>query len=551
MAQTPSWDGLVDRYFEQADFHFNPSGGTSAGFHQYDSQLEDYSLNTIKQRAVVLRQFEREVSGFPVAKLSPDQAADREIVLGTIRSALLDLEAIRGWETNPDRYSSTASNAVFVIMSRSYAPQPERLRAVIARERQMPKMFENARVNLKNPPRIYTQVAIEQLPGIISFFRKDVPLAFSGVKDEALLAQFHETNAIVIRELERYEAFLQNDVLARSKGDFRLGAENYRKKLLYDEMVDIPLDKLLQIGYANLRQNQELFRETAKKINPGKTPREILTAAEKDHPTAAGLLPAFHDTLGGLRAYIVKHKIVTIPASVPPIVEETPPFMRALTSASMDTPGPYEKVAKEAYFNVTPPEKDWTPARVEDLLESFNRGVITSTSIHETYPGHYVQFLWVQSAPSKVRKLLGASSNSEGWAHYCEQMMIDEGYGAGDLKLRLGQLQDALLRNARFVVGIDMHTGKMTFDQAVEFFVKEGMQTRNTSEQEAKRGTSDPTYLYYTLGKLEIMKLREDYKAMRGSQYSLQEFHDRFLSQGFPPVKVVRRAMLGNDSPVL
>ncbi len=217
----------------------------------------------------------------------------------------------------------------------------------------------------------------------------------------------------------------------------------------------------------------------------------------------------------------------------------------------MDTPGPYEKVAKEAYFNVTPTEKDWTPSHVEDYLEMFNRGVVTSTSIHETYPGHYVQFLWVQSAPSKVRKLLGASSNSEGWAHYCEQMMIDEGYGAGDLKLRLGQLQDALLRNARYIVGIEMHTGQMTFDQAVEFFVKEGMQTRSTAEIESKRGTSNPTYLYYTLGKLEILKLREDYKKMRGASYSLREFHDTFLKQGFPPVRIVRREMLGNDSPVL
>jgi uncharacterized protein (DUF885 family) len=200
---------------------------------------------------------------------------------------------------------------------------------------------------------------------------------------------------------------------------------------------------------------------------------------------------------------------------------------------------------------VTLPEKNWTPAHVEEHLEMFNRGVITSTSIHETYPGHYVQFLWVQSAPSKVRKLLGANSNSEGWAHYCEQMMLDEGYGAGDLKLRLGQLQDALLRNARYIAGIQMHTGQMTYDQAVEFFVKEGMQTRSTAEVESKRGTSNPTYLYYTLGKLEILKLREDYRKMRGASFSLQEFHDTFLKQGFPPIKIVRRAMLGNDSPVL
>ncbi|HEY3825895.1 MAG TPA: DUF885 domain-containing protein [Bryobacteraceae bacterium] len=550
-AQTQSWDALVDRFFDQADFHFNPSAGTSAGFHQYDAMLEDFSLPSIRQEVSVLKQYEREVQNFPAAKLAPEQAADREIVLGFIRSTLLDIESIRAWEKNPDHYSSTASNAVFTIMSRNFAPQDERLKTVIARERQMPKMFEAARANLNNPPRIYTEVALEQLPGIVSFFQKDVPLAFNAVKDQALLKQFHEANATVIRELERYEAFLKNDVLPRSKGDFRIGAESYRKKLLYDEMVDIPLDKLLQIGYANLRQNQEAFRETAKKIDPGKTPQQILDAAEKDHPAADKLLDAFRNTLGGLRTYITAHRIVTIPSPVMPIVEETPPFMRALTTASMDTPGAYEKVAKEAFFNVTLPEKDWTPSHIQEHLEMFNRGVITSTSIHETYPGHYVQFLWVQSAPSKVRKLLGANSNAEGWAHYCEQMMIDEGYGGGDLKLRLGQLQDALLRNARYIVGIQMHTGQMTFDQAVGFFVKEGMQTHSTAEVESKRGTSDPTYLYYTLGKLEILKLREDYKKMSGASFSLQEFHDTFLKQGFPPIKVVRRAMLGNDSPVL
>jgi uncharacterized protein (DUF885 family) len=549
--QTQSWDALVDRFFDQASFHFHPSGGTSAGFHQYDAMLEDFSLESIRQETLALKRFEREVRDFPASKLTPDQIADREMVLGSIRSSLLDIESIRGWETNPDRYSSTASNAVFVIMSRNFAPQDERLKLVTARERQMPKMFEAARANLKNPPRIYTEIAIEQLPGIISFFQKDVPLAFSGVKDRALLDSFHEANATVIRELERYEAFLKNDLLPRSKGDFRIGAVNYRKKLLYDEMVDIPLDRLLQIGYENLRMNQASFRETAKKIDPRRTPEQILEAAEKDHPAADKLLEAFRGTLGGLRAYITAHRIVTIPSPVPPIVEETPPFMRALTTASMDTPGAYEKVAKEAFFNVTLPEKEWTPDHVKEHLEMFNRGVITSTSIHETYPGHYVQFLWVQSAPSKARKLLGANSNAEGWAHYCEQMMIDEGYGGGDLKLRLGQLQDALLRDARYIVGVQMHTGQMTFDQAVDFFVTEGMQTHSTAVVESKRGTSDPTYLYYTLGKLEILKLRDDYRKLRGDAYSLQEFHDTFLKQGFPPIKIVRRAMLGNDSPVL
>jgi Bacterial protein of unknown function (DUF885) len=546
-----TWDALVDRFFDEADFRFNPTAGTSAGFHRYDTQLEDYSRQAILRQVAVLRQYGREIQSFPASNLSREQAADRELVLGTIRSSLLDLESIRTWEKNPDHYSSTATNAVFVIMSRKFAPPDERLKSVIARERQMPKMFADARANLKNPPRVYTEVALEQLPGIVSFFEKDVPLAFGSVKDRALLDQFHQANAAVVQELQSYQTFLKNDLLPQSKGDFRIGADNFRKKLLYDEMVDIPLDRLLQIGYANLRQNQRLFRDTGKKIDPSKTPQQILDAAEKDHPPADKLLDTFRNTLGGLREYIVQHHIVTIPSPAPPIVEETPPFMRALTTASMDTPGPYEKVAKEAFFNVTLPEKNWTPTHIQQHLEMFNRGVITSTSIHETYPGHYVQFLWVPSAPSKVRKLLGASSNAEGWAHYCEQMMIDEGYGGGDLKLRLGQLQDALLRDARYIVGIEMHTGKMTFDQGVGFFVREGMQTPSNARVETKRGTSDPTYLYYTLGKLEILKLRADYRKMRGPSFSLQEFHDNFLKQGFPPIKIVRRAMLGNDSPVL
>src|SRR5438067_1098327 len=341
-SQTSAWDALVDRFFDQVDFRFTPSAGTSAGFHQYDTKLEDFSRESMLQESAMLRRFEEEVAAFPASKLSPEQAADREILLGTIRSSRLDVDVIRAWETNPDRYSSTASNAIFVIMSRKFAPPEERLKSVIERERQMPKLFQAARTYLKNPPRIYTEVALEQLPGIISFFEHDVPLAFNAVKDPTLLDQFHQTNAAAIAELQKYETFLKNDLLPRSKGDFRLGADNYRKKLLYDEMVDIPLERLLEIGYADLRKNQQMFRETAAKIDPHKTPQQILEEAEKDHPAGDKLLDAFRNTLGGLRDYITQHKIATIPSTVAPILEETPPFMRALTSASMDTPGAYE-----------------------------------------------------------------------------------------------------------------------------------------------------------------------------------------------------------------
>jgi len=544
------FDRLVDQYFDDF-FHYNPTQGTSAGFHQYDAQLEDYSLATIAAQIRSLKGHLAKFEHFPANSFTADAAADRDLVIHNIQSQLLSLENIRMWEKNPDVYSGGITNSAFTIMSRNFAPPEERLQSLIARERLMKNVLGEARRNLRNPPHVYTEVALEQLPGIIAFFQKDVPAAFNKVTDRKLLDEFHTSNQAVIGALSEYQAFLKNDLLPRSKGDFRIGPENFSKKLSYDEMVDLPLDEVLEVGYQNLRQNQQAFRATAAKIDAKRSPQEILHDIEKDHPPADRLLQTFRDVLGGIRQFIVDHKIVTIPSTVPPIVEETPPFMRALTFASMDTPGPYEKVAKEAFFNVTLPEANWSREQVEEHMASFNRGTIISTAIHEVYPGHYVQFLWVQRAPSKVRRLIGSGTNAEGWAHYTEQMMLDEGYGAGDLKLRLGQLQDALLRNARYIVGIEMHTGKMTLEQGVEFFMKEGYQTHANSERETKRGTFDPTYLVYTLGKLEILKLREDYRSLRGASFSLAEFHDQFLAQGFPPVKVIRRAMLGNDSPVL
>ncbi|HTC94496.1 MAG TPA: DUF885 domain-containing protein [Terriglobales bacterium] len=560
-APDTNWDALVEEFFNQNYFKFGPTAGTAAGFHQYDPLLEDYSRAAYEKEILSLKEFRSRFEDFDPQKLNEEQQGDRQVALGYIDSTLLNLETLRLWEKNPDQYSSNISSSVFVIMSRNFAPPEERLKSVIAREKLMPKVFVAARANLNNPPKIYTEIALMQVPGIISFFQKDVPEAFKGVHDSALLKEFHASNSAVIHSLENYEKWVKNDLLPRSKGDFRLGAENYSKKLLYDEMVDLPLDRLLEIGMANLRANQQWYKETAALYDSTRTPQQILEEIGKDHPAPDKLLQSFRDVLGGLKTYIEEKKIITIPSEVMPIVEETPPFARALTFASMDTPGPYERKAKEAYFNVTLPEPDWKPEEVEEHMAGFNYGTIISTAVHEAYPGHYIQFLWEPQAPSKIRKLLGANTDIEGWAHYCEQMMLDEGYGRDPnlpleqdkkfLKLRLGQLQDALLRNARFIVGIKMHTGQMTFDQAVDFFVTEGYQSRTNGERETRRGTSDPTYLYYTLGKLQILKLREDYKKKMGDKFSLQEFHDQFIKQGFPPIRVIRKAMLGDDSPVL
>jgi uncharacterized protein (DUF885 family) len=552
---------LADHYFNDFYFKFNPSSGTAAGFHQYDNQLEDYSKASLQRQTAMLKSLKQQFERVDPTRLSPETAVDRDLVLNDINARLLAIENIRQWEKNPDVYSSGITGSIFVIMARTFAPPEQRLQSVIAREKQVPAVFTAARQNLKDVPPVYVDVALEQIPGLISFFQKDVPEAFKTVTDPALLKEFQTTNQQVMNSLKQYGDFLSKEIKPKAKGDFRIGADNFRKKLLYDEAVDLSLDQLLQTGMANLRQNQQAFKETASKIDPNKTPQQILEELEKDHPAPDKLLQTFRDTLGGLRDYLEQKHIVRVPSQVLPIVQETPPFARALTFASMDTPGPYEKVAKEAFFNVTLPESTWSQQQVEEHMAGFNRGTVISTAVHEVYPGHYTQFLWVPSAPSKVRKLLGCSSNAEGWAHYSEQMMLDEGYGrtAGTdqdhdtafLKLRLGQLQDALLRNARYIVGIQMHTGKMTFDEGVAFFEKEGYQSHANSVRETRRGTSDPTYLYYTLGKLEILKLRDDYKNKMGDKFALENFHDEFLKQGFPPVKYVRRLMLGSDSGVL
>jgi uncharacterized protein (DUF885 family) len=554
---------LSDQYFDQVLFKFSPTAGTGAGLHQYDTQLEDYSAAGVQREVVALHDFEKKLAAIDPRALDAEPAADYQILLNNIRGQLLDLEVIRGWEKNPDNYSSGVTNSIFVIMERPYAPANVRLRAAVERERLIPQVFIEARKNLKNPPHIYTEIALQQIDDDVSFFQNDVPSAFADADDAKVKADFAQTNAAVIEALKSYGAWMKSDLLPRSNGDFRYGADTFSKALADNEMVDIPLDHLLQIGYADLHKNQAEFARVAKEIDPAKTPQQELAELATMHPAPDKLLQAFHDRFDSEVGFIRSHHIITIPGDVQPTLEETPPFMRATTQASMDAPGPFETHSTKAYFNVTLPDPSWSAERTSEYMAAFNIGTIVSTSVHEAYPGHYIQFLWTPQFPSTIRKLIGANTNIEGWAHYCEQMMLDEGYGqpgfgaANDREaklIRLGQLQDALLRDARFIAGIRMHTGvggALTIPEAEDFFVTEGYQARPIAEVETKRGTSDALYLYYTLGKLEIMKLREDVKKKEGAAFNLQQFHDDFMRQGSAPIKVIRKAMLHDDSPVL
>ena len=545
---TPSADaafGEVARAYLEDTYRRQPSFATFLGIHKYDQVIRDPSRQAVMDEIAAARQFRERVAAIDASALSPSNQLDREQLLLAIDSRVLSLDVVRPWARDPDSYSSGLTSTAYLMIKRAFAPPEERLRHLIAREKAMPATLAEARKNLENPPRIYTEIAIEQLDGNRDFFTTAVAAAFPSVTDKALLAEFTQANDAVIAALDDYKKWLQTDLLPRSNGDFAIGEETFRKKLAADEMLTLPLDELLAIAEKDLRKNQEAFAETARLIDPKRTPLQVLEKVQGDYPPAAKLLSTTQGELDALGRFMTDRRLITIPKAAPAVVQETPPFLRATTSASMEIPGPFETVATEAYYNMTLPDSKLSAKDTHEFMKQWYYAAISNVSVHEVWPGHYLQFLYAKTFPSDVRKVFGAATNSEGWAHYCEQMVIDEGFHADDPRYRLAQIQDALLRNTRFIVGIRMHTRGMTREQAEDFFVKEGYQPRPVAVSESKRGTSDPTYGYYTIGKLMILKLREDYKVKMGAEYSLQKFHDTFIGLGPLPLPLIRKAMLG------
>jgi uncharacterized protein (DUF885 family) len=500
----------------------------------------------VKAELAAVGRFEAQLRGIDPKTLDEVDRQDREMLLLSLEAHRLDAERVRILERNPDVYSSGITNSAYALIKRDYAPAEQRLRSLIERERAMPAALLEARRNLRDVPKVYAEIAIEQLDGNQSFFRSAVTEAFAGIGDAALQAEFRRTNDAVIGALGEYKAWLQRELLPRANGSYAYGAELYRQKLWAEEMIDTPLAELEQIALADLKRNQEAFAATAKLIDPKKSPREVLDSLQLDHPPAAKLLETTQAELDALGRFMTERHIVTIPADAPPAkVQETPPFMRATTSASMDTPGPFEQAKLRGFYSMTLPDPAWPAAQQEEFMRQWFYPLITNVSVHEVWPGHYLQFLYAPTYPSVVRKVMGSNANAEGWAHYCEQMVIDEGFHADDPRYRLAQLQDALLRDARFIVGIRLHTQGMTLQQAEDFFVEQGYQPRPVAVSETKRGTSDALYGYYTMGKLAILNLRADYQRKLGPAFRLQDFHDRFIGLGPLPLPLVREAMLG------
>ena len=534
----------------------HPLEGTALGFHEYDGKISDYSRLALDAELSRLRRFDDRLSKFDQSKLGPRQSIDLRILQMAVKKDLFEMQDMSVFERNPMIYARAAD--VNVYIKRNFAPLEDRVRSLIAIESQIPNILIAARTNLNEVlPKPYVELAIQIARGSSDFLKKDLVAAVAGLKDQQLRVAFQESNRKAANALNDYAAWLEREKLPKASLDFALGEEKFRRFLAQTELVDLPPQKILEIGMEQLKAEQQAFADAAKKIDPNKSPIEVFKQIQSEHPTPQNLIPDVAKDLDKIRKYVSSRHLVSIPSDVRAKVKETPQYLRATSFASMDTPGPFEKRATEAYYYVTPTENDWPEKQKQEWLTAFNYYTSDIVSIHEAYPGHYVQFLHLNASPaSKVEKIFGSYAFVEGWAHYCEKMMLDEGYGnpTGETpskddvkraaKYRMAQADEALLRLCRLCVSIKIHTQKMSIDDATKFFQDNCYYEEKPARQEAMRGTFDPGYLNYTLGKLQILKLRDDYKAQQGEEFSLQKFHNELLNHGMPPIRLLREIML-------
>ena len=540
---------LVKDYFD-GTWRFSPSLATSTGLHEWDSQLDDVSAAAHALETARLSSLLTRLRGLDVVKLSPSDRDDRDILVAEIDRALMEQQTIQGWRHNPGSYVDLLTGAIYSLIERDFAPLQTRLQSVIARENLVPGMLAEARKNLTDMPPVFIDIAIENLDGAIGFFKNDVPEAFASIQDAALRQQFAASTKAILAAVTDHKAFLVAQK-PNAHGSFVLGRD-VLQHLLATDMVNVSVDHVMAVGRAQLAKDRDAFLATEKLVDP-KNPPDALNTLEKDHPDSAHLVSTARDQLKMLQGFIEQHKILDLPSQMLPTVAETPPFARATIFGELDPPGALETHATKAYYFITPADDKESKADQDKYLGYFNRALLQNLSVHEALPGHFTQYLFAYANPnwSLVRKTAGSYTATEGWAHYSEQMMLDEGLSSGDPKIRLAQLQDALLRDCRLVDSIGMHTGKMTLAQATDLMRDQCFQPASVAYKEARRGTSDPGYYSYTLGKLEILKLRADAQKQEGKDFTLAKFHDQFLSAALVPIAVIRREILGKDGPVL
>ena len=539
-----AYAALAQRYYTES-FAMSPIFATELGVHDYDSQIGDFSAQGIAKQLDVDRAYLAKLEAIDPATLSPSVALDRTLLEYSLRDDLLLNDTLAQWRHNPDDYAQAASGAVFTVMSKDYAPLAQRMQYAIDRERLIPPMLQQAKANITTVDAVTQRIAAADAAGSVEFFKSSVPLAFDSVKDAQLQSDLKTANAAVMSAMSAYAAWIKT---LKPSGTFAIGADAYKQRLLYEDALDMPLDQYLAVGEKALAQTRAQFVATAQKINPKATPLQVYLSITRIHPKPDALLATAQHDLTRLRAFVEAKHIITLPADANIKVIETPAFERTTTSAAENSPGPLETVATQSYYYVTPADPTLSRAEQEQFLAQFNDFEFPIISAHEVYPGHFTNFAIDRGLNlSLTRKLSQSSEFAEGWAHYSEQMMVDEGWGNGDPRVRLAQLDEALLRECRYVVGVKMHTQGMTIEQAERLFTDQCFQTHQVAIEESLRGTQDPMYGYYTLGKLMILKLRRDYQRKLGSAYTLEKFHDELLSRGDPPLPLLRPFILGSD----
>ncbi|GAC1539441.1 MAG: DUF885 domain-containing protein [Vulcanimicrobiaceae bacterium] len=540
-------EAIAGRYFADL-WRLDPTRATQVGVHDYDDRLGSFTAEAYAERLNVAKRYLAEVRAIEPTAFGAEGSYDARILANALEATIAQIGTRQAWKHEPAAYAQLASGAIYGLISRDFAPLPARMRLAIARERAIPALLEAAAQNVTTVDATTAQIARTNIVGTVGFFTNVVPVAFAPVKDAALQADLKNANDAALGAVRTYLAVLDRGPFAHPAGTFAIGAAEFAQRLRLQETVPISLAEYERVGEAALAKTKSEFIATAKAIDPAASPAEVARALGASHPAEGELIPKAAADLAALRAFVVAHHIVTLPPDDNVRVIATPQFARATTFASMNSPGSLETSASEAYYNVTPVEPEWTPARKEQHLSFFNNYYFPLVSAHEVMPGHYVNFALARHEKlSLVRRLLSSPSFAEGWAHYDEQMLVDEGWGGGDPHVRLAQLQGALLRECRYLVGLREHTAGMTVDAATSFFEANAFVAHEPAHREALRGTADPLYGYYTLGKLELLKLRDDYKRVAGSRYSLQAFHDALLAHGDPPMAIVRKIMLGAE----
>jgi uncharacterized protein (DUF885 family) len=538
---------FVDEYLAYL-YEVHPTNATFDGVHLHDDLLEDFSRRAIDTQVRELGAFARRLAAIDPARLTDTERLERPALDANIRARLFELETVRTWERNPQHYSDVLATSLAGQALFGYAPLDERARRIVSKLRQVHRLMQAARENIKDPPGIFVKVGLESLRGTLRFINDDLPRAFSRLDDMHILGDLADASTEAATAIESYIEYVERELAPRSKGSFRLGRDNFEHKLRLDEGLTLGADRLLDLAMRELRSTQDEFRRVASRLNGG-DPLAAWAKAKEDHPAAGELVPVAQQQLAELAEFINRNNIITIPDGEPVSVAPTPRFYR-WTFASMWTPGPFETKPVRAFYYITDVDPAWPAERQDEHLRDFNYGALWAISIHEVFPGHFLHYQHLRQVGSKLRKsiLFSSAAFVEGWAHYCEQMMIDEGFRRNDPSVRLGQLAEALIRLCRFVVGIRLHCEDMSVEQGVRFFREEAFLEETSARREAERGTFDPSYIVYSIGKLMVLKLREDYKAKEASKYSLRQFHDTLLANGTVPLWLHRALMLGENS---